>query len=168
MTSICCRGFTLIELVITMVMMGILSAVVVTDISARAQHSVTTQADQFRRNLSHLQLLAISRGARLRLTVAAGGGGYSVATCATSACTTRSALVDPATGLNFSVTLTDGVTLSPAGNILDFDSMGRQPDHRHPQLHADGQWPQRVGHGAAGHGLCPDELLTCAATTVSP
>jgi hypothetical protein len=98
---------------------------VVTDISARAQHSVTTQADQFRRNLSHLQLLAISRGARLRLTVAAGGGGYSVATCATSACTTRSALVDPATGLNFSVTLTDGVTLSPAGNILDFDSMGR-------------------------------------------
>ena len=125
MTSICCRGFTLIELVITMVMMGILSAVVVTDISARAQHSVTTQADQFRRNLSHLQLLAISRGARLRLTVAAGGGGYSVATCATSACTTRSALVDPATGLNFSVTLTDGVTLSPAGNILDFDSMGR-------------------------------------------
>jgi hypothetical protein len=57
--------------------------------------------------------------------VAAGGGGYSVATCATSACTTRSALVDPATGLNFSVTLTDGVTLSPAGNILDFDSMGR-------------------------------------------
>ena len=124
MTSIRCRGFTLIELVITMVMMGILSAVVVTDISARAQHSVTTQADQFRRNLSHLQLLAISRGARLRLTVAAGGAGYSVATCATSACTTRSALVDPETGANFSVVL-DGVTLSPAGNILDFDSLGR-------------------------------------------
>jgi prepilin-type N-terminal cleavage/methylation domain-containing protein len=125
MTSICCRGFTLIELVITMVMMGILSAVVVTDISARAQHSVTTQADQFRRNLSHLQLLAISRGARLRLTVAAGGASYSVATCATSACTTRSALVDPETGVNFSVVLTDSVTLSPAGNILDFDSLGR-------------------------------------------
>ena len=124
MTSIRCRGFTLIELVITMVMMGILSAVVVTDISAKAQHSVTTQADQFRRNLSHLQLLAISRGARLRLTVAAGGAGYSVATCATSACTTRSALVDPETGANFSVVL-DGVTLSPAGNILDFDSLGR-------------------------------------------
>ena len=124
MTRLRCRGFTLIELVITLVMMGILSAVVVTDISARAQHSVTTQADQFRRNLSHLQMLAISRGARLRLTVAAGGAGYSVATCATSACTTRSALVDPETGANFSVVL-DGVTLSPAGNILDFDSLGR-------------------------------------------
>ena len=124
MTRLRCRGFTLIELVITLVMMGILSAVVVTDISARAQHSVITQADQFRRNLSHLQLLAISRGARLRLTVAAGGASYSVATCATSACTTRSALVDPETGANFSVVL-DGVTLSPAGNILDFDSLGR-------------------------------------------
>ena len=124
MTRLRCRGFTLIELVITLVMMGILSAVVVTDISARAQHSVTTQADQFRRNLSHLQMLAISRGARLRLTVAAGGAGYSVATCATSACTTSSALVDPETGANFSVVL-DGVTLSPAGNILDFDSLGR-------------------------------------------
>ena len=125
MTRLRCRGFTLVELVITMVMMGILSAVVTADISARAQHSVTTQADQFRRNLSHLQLLAISRGARLRLTVAAGGASYSVATCATSACATSSALVDPATGANFSVVLTDGVTLSPAGNILDFDSMGR-------------------------------------------
>lgn len=34
-------------------------------------------------------------------------------------------LVDPATGLNFSVALTDGVTLSPANDTLDFDSLGR-------------------------------------------
>lgn len=119
------RGFSLIEFVIVIIVIGILSAVVITNISAKAQHSVTAQADQFRRNLSHIQLLALSQGARLKLTVAADGASYTVSTCATSTCSSSSMLVDPATGLNFSVALTDGVTLSPANDTLDFDSLGR-------------------------------------------
>lgn len=115
-------GFTLVELVITIILIGILSAVVMTNISAKAQHSVTTQADEFRRNLSHLQLLAISQGVRLRLTTASTG--YTVVVCTTSACTATNALADPATGQNFSVPLTDGVTFSSA-STLDFDSLGR-------------------------------------------
>lgn len=117
------RGFTLAEFIITIVILGILSAAVMTNMSAKAQHSVITQADQLRRNLSHTQFLAISRGARLRLTTSANG--YAVTVCASSACAATSALIDPATGQAFSVTLTDGVTLSPAGNTLDFDSLGR-------------------------------------------
>jgi hypothetical protein len=95
-------------------------------LSANTQHKATTQADMLRRNLSHLQLLAISRSARLRLTVLSGGGSYKVETCNTSACSGTTPLdPDPATGLNFNVNLAaDGVTLSPAGT-LDFDSLGR-------------------------------------------
>ena len=114
-------GFTLIELVTTIVVIGILSAVVMANINARAQHSVTTQADQLRRDLSHIQMLAISRGRRLRLTTTSTT--YTVAVCTTSACGATTALTDPATGQNFSVTLTNGVTI--AGSTLDFDSLGR-------------------------------------------
>ncbi len=116
------NGFTLLEFVIIILMIGILSATVSLKLSAPGQHSVTTQADVFRRDLSHIQLLAISTDQRLRLSV--NTGGYTVATCTTSACSATNPLNDPATGQNFSVTLTDGVTFSSA-STLDFDSLGR-------------------------------------------
>jgi type II secretory pathway pseudopilin PulG len=113
------------EFIVVTVMIGILSAAVMTNMQAGFRHSVTTQADQFRRNLSHIQMLAISRGSRLRLTVNATGTNYTVVSCDTSACSTTSSVTDPATGLNFSMNLTDGVTLAPTSNTLDFDSLGR-------------------------------------------
>lgn len=119
------KGFTLIEFIAVTLMIGILSAAVMTSMQAGFRQSVTTQADQFRRNLSHIQLLAISRGSRLRLTVNAAGTNYTVVSCDTSACSTTSAVTDPATGRNFSMNLSDGVTLSPTSNTLDFDSLGR-------------------------------------------
>lgn len=118
-------GFTLIELVITIILLGILSATVATNINARVQHSVTAQADEFRRALSHIQLLAIGQGMRLRLSVNAGGNNYTVVSCTTSACSTTNPVTDPATGQNFSVDLIDGVTLTPVSSTLDFDSLGR-------------------------------------------
>lgn len=116
------HGFTLIELVLTIVILGVLAASVMISIGARARHSVTTQADQFRRDLSRLQLLAISRNNRVRLTISADGRTYSASACVTSACT--NGLIDPATGQNFSVTLVDA-TLAPVSNVLDFDTLGR-------------------------------------------
>jgi len=126
-TSIRSAGFTLVELIIAMVTIGVLSAVVMTNINAKARHDVTTQADQLRRDLSHIQLLAISTSARLRLTVNPGGASYTVTSCTTTTvCSTP--VTDPATGGNFSVTLATGVTFTaPAAlpNTLDFDSLGR-------------------------------------------
>lgn len=128
MTSKRCRGFSLIELVITIVIMGILSAVVMISIGAQAQHSVTTQADKFRRALSQLQLVAISQGARLKLTVTPNA--YTVSSCPDSNC--LGVVTDPATGQSFSVTLTDGVEFTRCGAAppcaaadFYFDSLGR-------------------------------------------
>lgn len=118
-------GFTLVELVITIVLIGVLSTVVITNIGARTQHSVTAQADEFRRNLSHIQLLALSRSQRMRLFVNGGGTNYTVVSCTTSACTATTPVSDPATGGNFSVDLIDGVTLAPFSDALYFDSLGR-------------------------------------------
>jgi prepilin-type N-terminal cleavage/methylation domain-containing protein len=125
MTSRRSGGFSFIELIVTLVMMGVVSAVAVINIRAQDQHSATVQADQFRRNLSHLQLLAISQGARLKLTVASTG--YSVCLAATATCNAASAITDPATGAAFSVTLTDGVqfTAGTTGSPYYFDSLGR-------------------------------------------
>jgi MSHA pilin protein MshC len=120
------NGFTMVELVIVMLIIGILSTVVALQFGAQGKHSVTVQADQFRRDLSHLQLIAISQSKRLKLSTASGG--YTVAVCTSSACGATTALTDPATGAAFSVTLSDGVALAPVGSTLanlDFDSLGR-------------------------------------------
>lgn len=117
-------GFSLVELVITILLIGILSTVLLINVTAKAQHSVSVQADQFRRNLSHLQLLAISQSARLRLTVTSGN--YSVCLASLNAsCTMGNAIFDPATGNKFSVDLTDPVTFTQGTNDYYFDTLGR-------------------------------------------
>lgn len=120
-------GVTLIELIITIIIVAILSAVVVNRMSAQTQRSVVVQVDQLRRNLSHLQLLAISRGMSVQLVVSMdqlGQYSYSAYTCTTITCSSKTPLVDPSTGLAFNVPLTDKVVISPVGS-LNFDSLGR-------------------------------------------
>ena len=103
--------------------MGLMAAVATTTISAKAQHSVTVQADQFRRDISHLQMLAISQSRRLKLTVSATG--YAVCAAATATCNAAGAISDPMTGQAFSVTLADGVQFTGGTGNYWFDSMGR-------------------------------------------
>ncbi len=116
------RGFTLIELIITIVLIGILSVVTILSFQATNQHSVTVQADKLRRDLSHLQLLAISGMGRLQMTVTTNS--YTICAALTT-CNAASAIIDTSTGMSFSATLTDGATfISSPGNYY-FDSLGR-------------------------------------------
>lgn len=116
------KGFTLTELVITIILIGIMSAVVINNINAKARHGVTTQSDIFRRDLSRIQLMAISQGKRLRLSV--GLGGYTVYECPDAACASPvTVATDTSTGQPFVVTLTDAAFT--ASSTLEFDSLGR-------------------------------------------
>ena len=116
------QGFTLIESVIVVVVLAIMSTTVMISLNAGRQHAVVVQADELRRAISHAQLIAISQGVRLRLTTTSTS--YTVSTCSNTACSTTSALIDPATGSTFTTSFaSENVTLS--GGPLDFDSMGR-------------------------------------------
>ena len=120
-------GFTLAELVIVMVVLGILSVAAAINVRGRTQQSVTVRADELRRTLSHLQWLALSGNQRLRLSLKSGGSGYAAYVCTSAACTTTTALTDPMTGSPVDVSLSsDGVTIAVSPNDdLDFDGLGR-------------------------------------------
>lgn len=109
------RGVTLVELVVVVVVVSILAATVMIGFNSNKQHGVTVQADQFRRDLSRTQLLAISQGKRLRLTVVPAD--YRVYECPNAACASPSIVVMGP------VTLTDAAFT--ASSTLDFDTLGR-------------------------------------------
>lgn len=118
------KGFTMIELIMVMVILGALVAVTATRWNA-TDATAGYQADLMARNIRHMQMLAMSWGQSLRLSVSAGTT-YSV-TCITASatvpCTAGGSVIDPATGNAFSETLANNVTL--AGATIDIDSLGR-------------------------------------------
>ncbi|MGE5650578.1 Tfp pilus assembly protein FimT/FimU [Noviherbaspirillum sp. UKPF54] len=128
-TSIYREGFTLIEMIVVMSIISILAATMVVQMSATSARAAINQADQLRRNLSHIQMLALGWGVTLRLSTAADGKSYSVTCRGTNAntpCTTIGTVpADPATGQSFTVILTDNVLIAPTSNTVDFDSLGR-------------------------------------------
>ncbi len=117
------HGFTLIELLIMIVIIGILSAVGVLNFTAQNKHSVTVQADELRRDLSHLQLLAISGQGRLLLSVTANS--YAICAATFTTCNAVNAIIDTSTGERFSTTLTDGATFIFGSGDYYFDGLGR-------------------------------------------
>lgn len=126
MLKIRTRGVTLIELVIVLVIFAILSATVMMSLNSSNQHRVNLRADEFRRDVSRAQLLAISQGIRLRLsTTPTGYTGYTVGSCANADCTgTITQITDAVTGEAFSADLTgQNIALTPTS--IDFDSLGR-------------------------------------------
>ena len=130
-------GHTLIEMIAVIVIIGILAAAVALRTSATSDRAAINQADQLRRDIAHIQVLALSWGVGLRLAIASDGAGYSVvcpdATLAGTPCAAATAPPCigkfPDTGKCFSIaysaTLTDGVKMTPQGGMMYFDSLGR-------------------------------------------
>lgn len=119
------NGFSLIELIMTLILVGVLATYVVVKSPNKASVVQGAQAELFTHHIRHAQALAMQWGQALRFSVSANA--YSVR-CVTvtlqSPCNTTP-VVDPATGTNFAITLESGLSLSASGSTLDFDSLGR-------------------------------------------
>lgn len=118
-------GFTLLELIVVIIIIGILAVTAVARSYTPGEFTVSSQAELLASHLRHAQLLATIWEKPLRVSITAGSNGvYSVA-CKTSGaapCDT-SPVIDPTTSGTFSITVKNNVALAgPA--TLDYDTLG--------------------------------------------
>lgn len=116
------KGFTLLEMVLVVGLLGLLAFALVPRLSALGDLGLNRQAEQLRRDISRVQLMATSQSQRLRLAVVTDG--YSVVACSDPSTCSGTPVNDPQTGAAFAVTLTDEVAF-PGASQIDFDSLGR-------------------------------------------
>lgn len=119
-------GFTLMELIIVLVVVGVLSAYAMMRNSSSSVFSLLSQAQSMASDIRHAQTLATTWGKRLRIDTAGGANGVYTVSCVTpgaAPCNT-SPVINPATGTEFRVALQKGIVLSGPAQ-LEIDSLGQ-------------------------------------------
>jgi len=127
------KGFTLIELVMILVLIGILAVFVAPRLpNITASHAISF-SDKLRADIRYAQNLAMTRNARYRIyfnSAPSPNPGYAVTD------STAAIVQDPAGGGNLSVTLNagdytgiTGIAMAPLYTFIEFDSLGRPYDN---------------------------------------
>lgn len=122
-------GFTLVELVIVLVLVGIVSAYVVALNTNSAALTARSQADKLASDIRHAQSLAMTWGQSLQITASATGYSVScVSTTAGSPCnnapTIGGVVTDPVTNSSFQNNLARGVSLINYPSAFSINSIG--------------------------------------------
>ena len=119
------KGFTLIELVVVVVILGIISIYATPKPVSTAELTLPSQAQKLASDILHAQLLAISWGKSLRLSIIPGtNGSYSVSCVTSGSSPCNVSPVINTSGSSFSVNLQKSVVLGGT-NIVNFNSLGQ-------------------------------------------
>ena len=118
-------GFTLIEVVVVIVILGIISVYATPKSVSTAEITLPSQAQKLASDIRHAQVLATSWGKSLRLSIIAGKNGTYSVSCVTSGSSpcNVSPVVNPSGG-SFSVSLQKNVVLGGTSTV-DFNSLGQ-------------------------------------------
>jgi MSHA pilin protein MshC len=108
-------GFTLVELVIIIVVLGIMSTYAIMNSPTPSELSLPSQSEKMASDIRYAQTLAHTTSQRIRLTITSGKNGtYTAASCVSNVCTQV-----------FSFTLTKDVVLGGSPITFDFDTLGQ-------------------------------------------
>jgi MSHA pilin protein MshC len=118
------RGFSLVELVVTMILVGILAAVAIPRLNTRV-FDAQGYFDEVRATVRFAQKDAIAKRRNVCLTFASGTLtlNYSPSDAAPAACSGN--LTSPRGATPFVVTAPAGITLAATTSPLRFDGLGR-------------------------------------------
>lgn len=120
-------GFTLIELVVVVVILGILSIFPIMKRAPLAELTLPSQAQKLASDIRHAQVLATTWGKNLQLNFTAGANGAYSLSCVskeTSPPCNVSPVIDPATGTNFVTKLQKDIILAGTSTV-SLNSMGQ-------------------------------------------
>ncbi|MDD5295931.1 MAG: GspH/FimT family pseudopilin [Rhodocyclaceae bacterium] len=118
-------GFTLVELVMVLVVMGILAATAIPSMTGRRTVDAPGYADQVRQSLKYGRRLAVSQ--RRNVCVAAGAAGLVLtqALVSGSGSSCVKAVGDPLSGTALNLVPPGGIALSSSAPSFVFDGQGR-------------------------------------------
>ena len=111
------RGFTLRELLIVMVLVGIISAIALPRMG-NDPVMLSTQVDQLAGDIRYVQALAMTQGQRYRINLTATGYTLTLADAG------GTLVPHPVTGSTAQTNWNSGVTVAPAPTLVAFDGRG--------------------------------------------
>ena len=120
------RGFTLLELIIVIAIMGILASFVVVDqVSYYRALTYAADVEKFIGDMEYGRDYALSRKKRcvISITAAAGGNPASYLETASGA-----QVILPHNSGNHAITMPDGASISEADTVIVLDRRGRPPE----------------------------------------
>ncbi|OGP64158.1 MAG: hypothetical protein A2169_04245 [Deltaproteobacteria bacterium RBG_13_47_9] len=121
------KGFTLIEAIAVLIIVGILSAVIISRITSTSDVSIKAQAEAMKSHIRYVQMRAMNMTSFDPTNCAASfgmvisGNSYSMF----RDCNTSSKVVLPGANSSSGVTLLDGMTVNTATPAFSFDNWGR-------------------------------------------